>query len=122
MQSYLMESNITVLPWPGPDLNPVENCWCELGEKLAEMKSQSKRRLQELLINVWCYHLSGAYIQYLIQSLLEIMCIFFICITNKPIRYIILLIYFNSLYIVLSNNLFIHYHISILCIQLRCNK
>lgn len=63
MQSF------TVLLWPGnsPDLDPVENYWCELGEKRAKMKTQTKRPLQELLIKVLCHHLMEAYVQYLIR-------------------------------------------------------
>jgi transposase len=71
VQKYFRDNKITVLTWPGnsPDLNPIENCWSELKRKVADRKPQSKRQLQEVLINIWYHHLDITYIKNLINSM-----------------------------------------------------
>jgi len=45
VKEFLATSDISVLPWPGnsPDLNPIENCWKVVGQKLAAKKPRDKR-------------------------------------------------------------------------------
>lgn len=68
---FLKESNIKALAWPGnsPDCNPIENCWHEIGKKLAQKKPGNKRELQEAIVHVWNHELGRDYIRNLIASM-----------------------------------------------------
>ena len=46
---------ITVLDWPGnsPDLNPIENLWSIVKNRLRKMDCTTKIKLIEAVIHVW---------------------------------------------------------------------
>ena len=71
VKEFLATSQIRALPWPGnsPDLNPIENCWRVVGQKLAAKKPRNKRELQESILRVWNHELGQDYVQKLIQSM-----------------------------------------------------
>ena len=49
------EIGLKVLPWPenSPDLNPIEEVWYNLMERVNKVTSTSKRDLIERIIQVW---------------------------------------------------------------------
>lgn len=55
VQTFMRENKITVLDWPGnsPDLNPIENLWHILKNRLAKMNCTTKERMITSAIQVW---------------------------------------------------------------------
>ena len=51
----LKKMKITVLDWPGnsPDLNPIENLWSVVKNRLRKMDCTTKIKLIEAVIHVW---------------------------------------------------------------------
>jgi transposase len=69
VRNYLQISAIILLGCPGnsPDLNPIENCWHVMSNKIAGRKPANDRTLQEVIICVWCHELWSEYIKKLIN-------------------------------------------------------
>lgn len=59
------------MKWPGnsPDMNPIENCWYQVGKKIAQKKPKNKQELIETIKNVWNNDLDIEYIRKLISSM-----------------------------------------------------
>jgi len=57
---YLASQNIQVLEWPGnsPDLNPIENLWSTMKDKVAERQPSSQGDLVTVIKQVWTMGLS----------------------------------------------------------------
>jgi transposase len=55
VQGYLAEKNIQVLEWPGnsPDLNPIENLWSVMKQKVSEKQPSSLKSLEQAIKEVW---------------------------------------------------------------------
>ena len=62
---YLEQKQINALEWPGnsPILNPIENCWHKVKEKMSEKKTPNLEILQEELKKVWCQEMSTEYLK-----------------------------------------------------------
>ena len=72
VQKYLHNTNVVLLDWPSqsPDLNPIENVWKHLKDKLAESyeKASSLDHLFELVKQVWA-EVDVNYLQTLVDSM-----------------------------------------------------
>ena len=69
--SYLKKEKVEVLPWPGnsPDLNPIENLWKILKDKVAEKQPTSAKHFCKIIKEVWVMEMTPAYCQTLIHSM-----------------------------------------------------
>ena len=63
--SYLKNEKVEVLPWPGnsPDLNPIENLWKTLKNKIAEKHPTSTNHVCEMIKLVCVMEITQAYCQ-----------------------------------------------------------
>src|SRR5208283_5064503 len=52
---FFIENNIKVLTWApnSPDLNPIENIWKLLKDKLAKEENITEKNFDEKIINCW---------------------------------------------------------------------
>ena len=72
VSKWLHENGIEVLgPWPGnsPDLNPIENCWNYLKDRVARLKPVSIDDLQHKIKMVWTQDITPEYLKKLIHSM-----------------------------------------------------
>ena len=70
--NWLKDESIEVLgPWPGssPDLNPIENLWTLMKQKVAELHPTSEATLQEAIKKVWTTEISPEYCLRLADSM-----------------------------------------------------
>ena len=69
---WLAEQHISVLgPWPGssPDLNPIENMWVMMKEKVAQTNPKSEAELIAAIKKVWVENTSQGYCEKLVRSM-----------------------------------------------------
>ena len=71
VSEFLKEKKIKVLNWPGnsPDLNPIENLWEVLKNKVADKQPSSAKHLKDAIKEVWICELSSAYCRTLVESM-----------------------------------------------------
>jgi transposase len=70
VMKWLEDNNIPVLKWPGnsPDLNPIENAWNLMKDKLAEKNTISVPRLIDEIKILWV-HMDAEYFKNLSESM-----------------------------------------------------
>ena len=68
---FLKSKKIRILDWPGnsPDLNPIENLWSILKDKVSEKQPTSAKMLEQAIKEVWVRELSNEYCQSLVESM-----------------------------------------------------
>ena len=69
---WLAANNIEVLgPWPGssPDLNPIENMWTTMKERVSRTNPTSETSLQDAIKNIWVRDMTPAYCEKLARSM-----------------------------------------------------
>jgi hypothetical protein len=69
---WLTEQRIGVLgPWPGssPDLNPIENMWVLMKEKVAQTNPTSEAELIKAIKKVWVEKIAPGYCETLVRSM-----------------------------------------------------
>jgi transposase len=71
IKSFLNEQPFEVMDWPGnsPDLNPIENCWNQMKNKLKEVDTSSLPKLKDALLKLWTQDLSYEYLASLSASM-----------------------------------------------------
>lgn len=69
--ALLKDCPFEVIDWPGnsPDLNPIENCWNMMKDKLKEKNTISVPLLIEEIKKLWCIDLSNEYLRNLSDSM-----------------------------------------------------
>ena len=70
-KNWLAENKVVVLDWPGnsPDLNPIENMWAILKQKVRQQMPKTKIELVAAIKNAWYKQISPELCQKLVQSM-----------------------------------------------------
>jgi hypothetical protein len=70
-KAFLNQQNFKIMDWPGnsPDLNPIENCWNQMKQKLKDVDISSLPKLKEALLKLWTQDLSRDYLASLSASM-----------------------------------------------------
>ncbi len=68
---FLKKKDIKKLDWPGnnPDLNPIENLWTVLKDKVAEKQPTSIDNFKSAIAEVWVKEITQEYCQNLVHSM-----------------------------------------------------
>jgi hypothetical protein len=71
IKSFLKDQPFEVMDWPGnsPDLNPIENCWNHMKNKLKDVDISSLPKLKDALSKLWTQDLSNVYLAGLSASM-----------------------------------------------------
>jgi transposase len=71
IKAYLADKPFEVMDWPGnsPDLNPIENCWNYMKEKLKTVDTGSIAKLTREVKMLWVTGLSKEYLRNLSDSM-----------------------------------------------------
>ena len=64
------ENWVKVVPWPGnsPDLNPIENAWNMIKNRLENRQFKNLVELEECIKDVWCKEITPEYMAKLLRS------------------------------------------------------
>lgn len=70
-KKFLADNGIEVLTWPGnsPDLNPIENVWSVLKEKISGRSNMTVESVQKAVKDYWEQHMDIAYLKSLSDSM-----------------------------------------------------
>ena len=70
-KNFVDRNNIDLLEWPGnsPDLNPIENSWTNIKNKVSEKQPLSGAELVKAIKEAWLKEISKDYCQSLIESM-----------------------------------------------------
>ena len=70
---FLKSKKIQILDWPGnsPNLNPIENLWTLLKNKVSEKQPAWAIELEKVIKTVWVHELSATYCRSLVESMPE---------------------------------------------------
>ena len=68
---WLRDKGVRVLPWPGnsPDLNPIENAWNLIKNRLENCKFKNLAELEACIKMVWCREVTPRYMAKLERSM-----------------------------------------------------
>ena len=68
---FLKAQKINILDWPGnsSDLNPIENLWTILKNKVSERQPTNAKMLEQAVKEVWVRDISPAYCRNLVESM-----------------------------------------------------
>ena len=68
---FLKAQKINILDWPGnsPDLNPIENLWTILKNKVSERQPTNAKMLKQAIKEVWVRDISPSYCRNLVESM-----------------------------------------------------
>ena len=71
VNQFLKAQKINILDWPGnsPDLNPIENLWTILKNKVSERQPTDAKILEQAIKEVWVRDISPAYCRNLVESM-----------------------------------------------------
>lgn len=72
VKKWLQDEHVQVLiPWPGssPDLNPIENCWRLLKDKVSSLNPTSLEDLRHKVVTVWTTEISEDYCSKLLRTM-----------------------------------------------------
>ena len=71
MKDFLQDQEVRTMQWPGnsPDLNPIEELWKILGERVMRSHPTNKKELIAGLIRVWHHEMQVDLIQRLVESM-----------------------------------------------------
>ena len=71
MTKWLSEHNIIVLSWPtnSAHLNPIENCWNYMKDRLAATNTSLVQRLIQEIKTLWCVDMENDYFEKLTDSM-----------------------------------------------------
>jgi transposase len=71
IKKFLADKAFEVIDWPGnsPDLNPIENCWSYMKEKLKNKDTGSIEKLIKAIKVLWTTDMSRTYLKNLSESM-----------------------------------------------------
>ena len=71
VSEFLKKKKIKTIDWPGnsPDLNPIENVWSLLKNKVADRQPTSAQEMETAIQLVWIHEITPEYCRNLVESM-----------------------------------------------------
>ena len=71
VSDFLKKKNIKALDWPGnsADLNPIENLWTIIKDKVADEHSTCAKDLEMQIKRIWTQKITAEYCKHLVHSM-----------------------------------------------------